>query len=391
MKVTLIIPPNPFLADQKRCCPLGILYVASALEERHVDVQIADLRGQDTWVIPEADYYGVTSSTPEFKWAKQVRDQIKGKVVLGGAHACAVDECREAGFDVIVGEGERAIFDWIDTQEPVIYAKRIPDINALPFPARHLLPEDSVVSTTLCNEGKRATTIMSSRGCCFGCNYCSTPKLWGRKITRHSPAYTILEAHEIVSEYWLDELRFQDDELNLDGEWLDRIAPIGKFATFRCHARAECGHWNELRNAGCYEVAIGVETATPEAHKMHKHVDLAVTTQGVRDAYTAGLQVRLFFIVGLPFDNGNAETWIRFFEQMPPLVGVRLNIFTPFPGSQIGDHPEQWGGTRTPTEDLRGTLAEDGKPHFTWKHNGELEEFYGKIEEYLRGKGWMLS
>ena len=42
MLINLIIPPNPFLDDEKHICPLGVLYVAAVLD----NVIVTDLRGQ---------------------------------------------------------------------------------------------------------------------------------------------------------------------------------------------------------------------------------------------------------------------------------------------------------------------------------------------------------
>ena len=52
MKIILIIPPSPFLGDQKRNPVLGIMYIASSLEINGYDVEIADLRNitEDEWL-----------------------------------------------------------------------------------------------------------------------------------------------------------------------------------------------------------------------------------------------------------------------------------------------------------------------------------------------------
>lgn len=398
--VCLLIPPNPFLEDEKRNCPLGILYVAGSLEKAGYKVEIIDLRGQprDNWDnIPLSDIYGITSSSADFPYAKEVADFLRARqdcrVIIGGPHSLALDECLNNGFSVVVGEGEIAILNMLENNLRTSQSPLIKNMDNIPFPARHLLPKESVVSTTLCHQGVPATTIISSRGCPFNCTYCASPRLWERKVRRHSPKYVITEVGNLVRDYGIEELRFQDDELNLSKDWLERIAPISTMVKFRCNARAEVGNWKYLKQAGCYEVGIGVETAHPTTHKIHKGVSLEETREGIWQAHEAGLEVRLFFIIGLPYDHGDiSNRTIRFLEAMPPLVGAHLNIFSPFPGSAIGDDPEKFGVT--PMTNPVSILSQQGEADFTYELNGinmdDLNRHYRELRDYIKEKEWIL-
>lgn len=53
MKVVLIIPPHVFLNDQKRNCSLGIMYIASLLEQNNYHVEMVDLRSTKEYEWPE--------------------------------------------------------------------------------------------------------------------------------------------------------------------------------------------------------------------------------------------------------------------------------------------------------------------------------------------------
>lgn len=390
--VTLIIPPNPFLEDERRNCPLGILYVAAALEQARHDVKVVDLRGmaEEEWRvnIPEADLYGITSTTPEWPYAQRVAQALAGRdgdIVFGGAHSQYVKSQWYRGMRVCHGEGETLLPWMLNAKwgDEVTYLSA--DLTRLPLPARHLLSVDSVVSTRLCHMGQKATTIMASRGCPFNCTYCASPRLWGRKVRRNTPERVILEAASLIADYGIEELRFQDDELNLNGEWLRELQPLSRMVRFRCNARAECGNWDELREAGCYEVGIGLETCSPEAHRMHKHVDLARTEEGIRAAVASGLAVRLFMIVGLPGDTGPVtQRSIEFLERLPGLAGVHVNIFQPYPGSEIGDNLEKWGQKAISWESI---LPQNGEPNLP---DGLADEWH-KLKDYTRERGWSLN
>jgi hypothetical protein len=79
--MVLIIPPSPFLGDEKRQPPLGILYVAAWLEKIGQKVQIVDLRtiSASDWMerIPPSTNYGITATTPEYAGALTITRQLK--------------------------------------------------------------------------------------------------------------------------------------------------------------------------------------------------------------------------------------------------------------------------------------------------------------------------
>ena len=52
----------------------------------------------------------------------------------------------------------------------------IEDLDPLPFPAKHLIPmEHYDFRWPVDDQLLRATNIITSRGCPFNCNFCSTP------------------------------------------------------------------------------------------------------------------------------------------------------------------------------------------------------------------------
>lgn len=392
MEVILIIPPLPFLLEQKRNCPLGILYIAAVLERGGYEVQVKDLRdcAKDEWQsIPLAEVYGITSTTIDFPYAVEVAEFLKERdncrVIIGGPATLNPDACLEHGFSVVKGEGEEVIIPMLEQHLTITEGRPVENLDSLPFPARHLLPREAIVSTALCHEGVPATTINSSRGCPFNCTFCASPKLWGRRVRRPSPERVMEEVESLVRVYGVKELRFQDDELNLDREWLEQLAPLSDLVKFRGSARVEARNWRYLKEAGCYEVAIGIETANPEAHFLHKGVTLEKTVERLWEAYEAGLQLRLCFIIGLPYDTGDISgRTIEFLKEIPP-ARVVLCVLSPFPGSAIGDNPKRFG-----LEHLgrAGTVsAQDEKPVFTFRLDGistdELTYHYNKLRAHL--------
>ena len=86
--ITLIFPESEFLLDQAVFPPLGILYLAAALEMNDYKVQCLDMGAGDSVDDIDADTVGISVTTPQrdaaFRIAKHCHDN--GKNVLMGGH-----------------------------------------------------------------------------------------------------------------------------------------------------------------------------------------------------------------------------------------------------------------------------------------------------------------
>ena len=70
VRICLVIPPSPFLLDERVFASLGILKVAAELEPFH-DVSVLDLSGVENYldaldVCPPADVFGITATLVAF-------------------------------------------------------------------------------------------------------------------------------------------------------------------------------------------------------------------------------------------------------------------------------------------------------------------------------------
>jgi len=127
MKIDLIIPPDPFLGDDKRNSPLGLLYIAAVSKQAGHDVNIKDLRGKEIDDLKDLDFerevYGITSSTPSYYSSGNLAKRIKSQnstalTVLGGIHATALPNKIGPEFDkVVIGEGENSFLEILKDNE----------------------------------------------------------------------------------------------------------------------------------------------------------------------------------------------------------------------------------------------------------------------------------
>ena len=220
-KVILVIPPSPFLLDERVFVSLGILRVAGALEAQGVTVGVLDLSGVDNYldvvkghfVGCDADWVGITSTTPQLPSAVQIARKVREvtpstRLVLGGPHvtltysALKIERAKPTGiegraaraaavlegiFDVLVsGDGEFAsallcdedcpkVIDADDNKGPLFMSNA--QYEAMPPPARHLVDLGSYHYTV---EGIRATSLIAQLGCPFHCVYVRAT-LYGQK------------------------------------------------------------------------------------------------------------------------------------------------------------------------------------------------------------------
>lgn len=358
--------------------PLGICYLAAALENAGYSVVLADLAtvppGQWKQALPnDCDFYGISATTGEYNTAvatARVIAQLNGDAVcaIGGAHASAVPErCLEDGaFDVVViGEGERTILEFAECKpwsqiDGICYKtgkgdvvctaprKQIKHIDSVAFPARHLLEYSSVVSNDLVSIGTPATCITASRGCLMRCSFCSSRATWGRTYRLRSAENIAAEIEECIETLGIEEVRFVDDQVGVKFSHLKVLCEaIGRFGLkWRTHMRVDHATVERLEllsKSQCIEIAWGCESgAQPILDHNHKGTTVEQNKQAVRLAREFGIQSKVYLIIGLPGETSKTieQTKRALLEVRPDRTN--LSTFVPMPGSDVWNHPKNY-------------------------------------------------
>ncbi|MBL7151977.1 MAG: B12-binding domain-containing radical SAM protein [Candidatus Omnitrophica bacterium] len=363
-QIILINPPSPFLINQKCFLPLGILYLAAVLEKNNIPVKVIDLAGAEDSLEPALDnypgrpLYGITASTPQYPYAKKIKDIIKSRnrdarVIIGGSHPSSVPkQCLKDGFDcVVVGEGENAVLDIVKASREkkelpsLIRLPYIPVLDSIPFPARHLLPINSY-GYDIGQEG-RATTIITSRGCAFSCVFCSKD-VWQQGARFHSVDYVIEELRSVISDYGIKHFLFLDDAINLKKERIHdlclKLKPLR--IKWRCYARADFNAKETLlamKEAGCVEIGVGVESGSQKIlDTVGKGSTVARNTSFINECKEAGITANAFIMIGLPGeDYQTVEATRRWMEEARP-DKFGFNIFMPYAGTPVYNNPQNY-------------------------------------------------
>lgn len=376
MKITLVNPPYPpSVHSHPAFIPLGIAYLGAVAEKAGHKVTVIDCQAEK--LTPEAfrgriektpsDLIGVTATTLLYKSAMRLitiakEVQPQAVTVLGGSHGTFWDEnaLKEyPGLDIVVRrEGEQTLLDLAeklesraslsgvlgithrDGEKAIRNADRpfIQDLDSLPFPAHHLLPLES-----LKHNGKIIFPLVSSRGCVYWCDFCSTVRMFGRGYRMRSPQNVVDEMQLIHDKYGVDQVTFYDDAFSVDR---DRVVKIcQELDSRKLKLKWDCGTrvdmvdrelLNIMHGAGCFAVWLGVESGSEAIlGAMNKKIKIEQTKLAYKTAHQIGLMTIANVVLGFPGETEQtARETINLVKQLNP-DDVGFYIATPYPGTPM--------------------------------------------------------
>lgn len=378
MKVALVGPKWNKLVNSYPS--LGLGYIAAVLEQEGHQVKIVDMGLRPALPVEEEmaavyafqpDLVGFTSMSTSHhsieRAARLVKEQIGCPTVIGGPHATTLPELTlsDPNIDFLIyGEGEgpirqlvRALATGSTTFEHILglgyktkdgeitinpEAPLIPNLDELPYPARHLFELESY--PLFDPTGQRMLTVLSSRGCPYNCSFCFKG-IVGRTYRHRSPDNVITELVQCIERYGVRSFYFIDDLFTIDVRRLeafcDRVLDVGLDIRWQCLARVDRvtpAILRKMYRAGCREVHYGIESGNPDVLKATaKHINLDQVRQAVSWTDEVGIRGKGYFILGLPGDNDQTiEDTISFAESLP-LDEAMFSIATPFPGTRMWD------------------------------------------------------
>jgi anaerobic magnesium-protoporphyrin IX monomethyl ester cyclase len=390
LDVCLINPPHPYLAEPDAQQPLGLLYVASSCKSSGLSTECWNLTNfsmEEDFSIPEARVFGITGTSLDMstinKLVKKLQEFFpEALFVVGGPISLSplsyfskrIDVIfkgeAENGFPIFVrciregkslesacyASGESSIIKGSKGRYVVIGSPS-KDLDALPFPDRrmkgnsrvggNIFARDRVFLENHISSEWLSATISSSRGCVGNCSFCCAPRLW-KGLRFRSPRSLILEIEMLRREFGVSQLRFSDESMTLDIDhlremcaYLKREKVVWRSSVRVCPSSVEM--WRMMKEAGCMEVAFGIESGDPNVLKvLQKGVSVEQGKKAISDAKQAGLVVRALFMVSTP-----GETPFTFKRNLRYLVETKADLvsitnFVPFPGCDVWENPKKY-------------------------------------------------
>lgn len=385
MKIVLINTPYLFVykslnVGRNFYFPLGIGYIAAVLKQNGFDVRIVDAEPLNFGEAQLADYLkrenpdlvGISCATANFSSACKVGEAAKkstgAKVIIGGIHATVMWQDileKYPQFDaVIIGEGEVAMLELCKTFEHTGQAdfSDIPGIafrcnneirknsdrplmenlDELPYPARELVDLSLYRAQVHIYRGRKSASIITSRGCPFGCSYCASFNTMGRRYRTHSPDYVFAEMKHLYENYKIRDFIIVDDEFTVDRQRTKQICQLliqsNLDIGWYCFTRVS--HVDEelldlMKKAGCYSINFGIESADLQVLKnIGKKITLEQAERAIKIANKIGIKTVAGYMFG---NNGDTIESMRktidFALKVSPVI-ANFNIMVPFPGTR---------------------------------------------------------
>ncbi len=343
MKILLIqSPPREIKREDIVVPPLGIAYLAAVLEKKGYRVGIIDGFAEGlgyTSLVARIksfspDIVGITGMTPvidnSFRTAMTARRHTN-YIVMGGPHISVVkkkifEQTSDIDF-ALQGEGETSfqmLVERIESNSDISSvpglitrdfenppASFISDLDTLPFPARHLLPNDRY--RYILSRG-RVTTIFSSRGCPYHCIFCDKA-VFGSKWRARSAGNVLEEVGSVVKDFGVRSIVFYDDLFTVKK---DRVIEICKGIIdrkldieWKCEGRVnlvdeEILRW--MKRAGCSMIAYGVESGNQKGlDYLDKGIKVEQITRAFEMTRKAGIKPMGYFVLGIPVETYDEE------------------------------------------------------------------------------------
>ncbi|MEA2054611.1 MAG: radical SAM protein [Candidatus Thermoplasmatota archaeon] len=326
--------------------PLGICYLARALENRGDNVEIFDLRYRGTKkealenILTEVDVVGVSIPSFSLRNAFRLCSFIKEidpyiPIIIGGPH-CSLypkDVIRKINVDVSVnGEGEGIISMILDALEkgskpmiPGVFYKDkngnikgtkganiIKNLDEIPFPSRHLVEkyEYGYLFGFKFFKGKCTSTI-TSRGCPCTCRFCSR-EITGMEKYRTRSAENVVEELEDIYMDGYNSVIIADDNFLANRKRANRIFDSiiekgFKLEIFVQGARVDSANketYEKMKKAGVTTIAFGIESGNQDILDFYNkkttldQIGYAVDLSKKTGFFTIGN-----FIIGAPIEN----------------------------------------------------------------------------------------
>jgi anaerobic magnesium-protoporphyrin IX monomethyl ester cyclase len=372
----------------RRFLPIGLAYVAAALEKSDFQVDILDnylleksigeVKLEVKRLNPEI--VGITCSSATYsrciETAKAIKEALPFcKIVVGGWHPSYEPESmlQHSEIDyVVMGEGERAMVDLAThiskggKHEAVDIAgvayrregkivknaqRFIPNLDEIPFPSWHLLPMHLYDRSIEFLNVKPVDNMSIARGCPFNCAFCETIQLWGKTCRTFSPHRVVEEIRHLMVNYGTKGIYFVNDNFTIrKNETADLCALIRKNKLdieWVCDTRVDLisrDLLKAMKAAGCKTIWFGGESGSPRIlKKLNKGVTLEQTERALKMCREEGIQTACSFLLGIPGETADdMKATFKFARKIDP-DWCRFNIFVAVPGSTLYSEVMQKG------------------------------------------------
>jgi radical SAM superfamily enzyme YgiQ (UPF0313 family) len=401
--------PESGYGTKLNCPPLGIAYISEYLDRNKIEHLVIDqglgyspeyILGKIALLKPS--WIGVSLNSILIDKSNELIKKIKTdspstRIVVGGPHVTT--KWKNIFADIpaidyaIAGEGEESFFELVtgrekETIKGLIYRdeigkvvsneKRItPDIDNIPFPTFRKFELDSY--------SEKIIPLISSRGCPYKCTFCQQSSLLSKEWRGVSAKYFL-----DVLEYWKERgyrnIHILDDNFAHSTERLKQISEqyVGRglnelrltlVGGIRINSATQ-DNLEMLKKIGVEYISFGIESFSDKVLRaIKKGVTEKQIEAAIKMATEMKFKVRLFFIIGLPYQTVESLriTYKKILQY--PVYQVRFFNLIPYENTSLFDWVQENGKLLySPKEYMNNFKAYQEIPVFESKNTMTVEE-----------------
>ena len=370
LKVSLVRARYPSVWE-----PTNLMYVSSYIKDRYqgnLEVEILDgFFDSDEKIldlVSNSDYVGFSGTTPQVphikKLSKLIKQEFPSIKTIAGGYGPSLQPFKflnDSSIDyLVVGEGEQSMLDIINENVSQKLVSNIPisDVDSIPNPDRDSIDLERYIAIAEKDEGRRVTSIMTERGCAFGCTFCAEGKfgtIWRKadlknnelkyeranRLRGRNAKLIVDEMIQVRDRFNITFFKMNDAETNPSrAHFLNICKEIVKQeldTPWGCNMRCdkvdeEMCEW--AVKARCEEFWMGLESGSPE---IHREINKGTTVDMIRNSFKIskkfGIKRRTYAILGTPLESYQTikQTEELIEEVDPEIIG--FSILAPYPGT----------------------------------------------------------
>jgi len=370
LKVSLVRARYPSVWE-----PTNLMYVSSFIKDRYQgDLEVKILDGffdSDEQIlnqISDSDFVGFSGTTPQVphikKLSKLVKKEFPSIKTIAGGYGPSLQPFKflnDPTIDyLVVGEGEQSMLDILNgnVNQKLVSSVPIADVDSIPNPDRDSIDLNRYIAIAEKDEGRRVTSIMTERGCAFGCTFCAEGEfgtIWRKadlknekieyeralRVRGRNPKLVVQEMIEVRDRFNITFFKMNDAETNpskahfikLCEEMIRQELNVPWGCNMRCDKVTD--EMCDLAvKAHCEEFWMGLESGSPE---IHREINKGTTVPMIKKAFDVskkyGIKRRTYALLGTPLESyetiKQTEELIDYVD--PEIIG--FSILAPYPGT----------------------------------------------------------